>query len=74
MVRNSLKFVPWKDYKAVTAALKKVYQLKTEDEALLELQRLVKCGITSTHKSASLGMPISTTSTPYLITLTIYAR
>jgi putative transposase len=39
MVRNSLKFVPWKNYKAVTAALKNVYQLKTEDEALLELQR-----------------------------------
>jgi putative transposase len=39
MVRNSLKFVPWKDYKAVTADLKKVYQSKTEDEALLELQR-----------------------------------
>jgi putative transposase len=40
MVRNSLKFVPWKDYKAVTAGLKKVHQSKTEDEALLELQRL----------------------------------
>jgi putative transposase len=39
MVRNSLRFVPWKDYKAVTADLKKVYQSKTEDEALLELQR-----------------------------------
>jgi len=39
MVRNLLKFVPWKDYKAVTADLKKVYQSNTEDEALLELQR-----------------------------------
>ncbi|MFQ3198123.1 MAG: putative transposase [Paraglaciecola sp.] len=39
MVRNSLKFVPWKDYKAVTSDLKKVYQSKTEDEALLERQR-----------------------------------
>ena len=38
MVRNLLKFVPWKDYKAVTADLKKVYQSNTEDEALLELQ------------------------------------
>lgn len=26
MVRNLLKFVPWKDYKAVTADLKKIYQ------------------------------------------------
>ncbi len=26
MVRNSLKFVPWKDYRAVTADLKQIYQ------------------------------------------------
>ncbi|MFW9281092.1 transposase, partial [Glaesserella parasuis] len=26
LVRNSLKFVSWKDYKAVTADLKQVYQ------------------------------------------------
>ncbi len=39
MVRNSLRFVPWKDYKIVTTELKKVYQANTEDEALLELQR-----------------------------------
>lgn len=24
MVRNSLKFVPWKDYKAITADLKRI--------------------------------------------------
>ncbi len=34
MVRNSLKYVSWKDYKAVTSDLKKVYQLVTEVEAL----------------------------------------
>jgi len=39
MVRNSLKHVSWKDYKAVTADLKRVYRLATEDEALLELER-----------------------------------
>ena len=39
MVRNSLKYVSWKDYKAVTADLKRVYRLATEDEALLELER-----------------------------------
>ena len=33
MVRNSLKYVSWKDYKAVTADLKKVYQSVTEDAA-----------------------------------------
>ena len=38
-VRNSLKFVPWKDYKAVTADLKKIYQSVTEDEALLALEK-----------------------------------
>ena len=30
MVRHSLKFVPWKDYKAVTADLKRIYQSMTE--------------------------------------------
>jgi transposase-like protein len=37
MVRHSLKFVPWKDYKAVTADLKRIYQSMTEQEASLEL-------------------------------------
>lgn len=37
MVRNSVRYVPWKDYKAVTADLKKIYQSVTEDEALLAL-------------------------------------
>lgn len=35
MVRNSLKYVVWKDYKAVTAGLKTIYQAATEDAALL---------------------------------------
>ena len=39
MVRNSVKYVPWKDYKAVTADLKKIYQSATEDEALLALEQ-----------------------------------
>ncbi|MEW8512741.1 MAG: IS256 family transposase, partial [Candidatus Thiodiazotropha sp.] len=37
MVRNSVKYVPWKDYKPVTADLKRIYQSVTEDEALLAL-------------------------------------
>lgn len=37
MVRNSLKFVSWKDYKGVTADLKQVYQSVTEEEALKSL-------------------------------------
>jgi transposase-like protein len=39
LVRNSLKYVSWKDYKAVTADLKRIYQSSTEDQALAELQR-----------------------------------
>ena len=39
MVRNSLKYVSWKDYKSVTTDLKKVYRSATEEEALLELDR-----------------------------------
>lgn len=39
MVRNSLKFVPWKDYKAITADLKRIYQSITEEEALMSLEQ-----------------------------------
>ena len=39
MVRHSLKFVPWKDYKEVTRDLKLIYQSNTEEEAKLELER-----------------------------------
>lgn len=38
MVRNSLKLVPWKDYKAVTADFKQVYQASTELEAQDKLE------------------------------------
>ncbi|WGO99488.1 IS256 family transposase [Saccharophagus degradans] len=40
MVRNSVRYVPWKDYKTVTSDLKRVYQSATEDEALLALDQL----------------------------------
>lgn len=36
-IRNSLKYVSYKDYKAVTAALKPIYKASTEDAALEEL-------------------------------------
>lgn len=39
MVRNSLKYVVWKDYKAVTTDLKRIYQASTEEQALAELDR-----------------------------------
>lgn len=39
MVRNSLKFVSWKDYKAVTMDLKSVYQAPSETAALQALEQ-----------------------------------
>jgi transposase-like protein len=42
MVRNSIRYVPWKDYKPVTADLKKIYQSVTEDEALLALDQFAE--------------------------------
>ena len=39
MVRNSMKYVVWKDYKAIASDLKKIYQAATEEEALLALDR-----------------------------------
>ena len=42
MVRNSLKFVPWKDYKEITADLKKIYQSATEQEGCLELDNFAE--------------------------------
>lgn len=38
MVRNSLKYVSWKDYKAVTAGLKRIYHSATEQESSRELE------------------------------------
>lgn len=37
MVRSSLRFVSWKDYKELTGSLKKVYQAPTEEIALVAL-------------------------------------
>jgi transposase-like protein len=37
MVRNSVKYVSWKDYKAVTTDLKLIYQAATETQALAQL-------------------------------------
>lgn len=39
MVRNSVRYVPWRDYKTVTTDLKRIYQSITEDEALLALDQ-----------------------------------
>ena len=37
VVRNSLRFVSWKDYKAVASGLKAIYQASTEENALKSL-------------------------------------
>ncbi len=42
MVRNSLKYVSWKDYKALTGGLKAVYQASTEESALMALDAFTK--------------------------------
>ena len=42
MVRNSLRFVSWKDYKAVTRGLKEIYQAPTEENALMALEAFEK--------------------------------
>ncbi|WP_444823386.1 IS256 family transposase [Yersinia pseudotuberculosis] len=42
MVRNSLKYVSWKDYKAVTSGLKMVYQAPTEEAALMALNKFAE--------------------------------
>ena len=42
IVRNSLRYVSWKDYKSVTTDLKKIYQSTTEEEALLALDQFAE--------------------------------
>ena len=42
MVRNSMKFVSWKDYKTLTTDLKQIYQANTEEQALLALEQLAE--------------------------------
>ena len=42
MVRNSLRYVSWKDKKAVVADLKQIYQSVTEQEAALELEKFAE--------------------------------
>jgi transposase-like protein len=68
MVRNSLKYVSWKDYKAVTRDLRKIYQAPTEAEARRALEAFGKawdekyCRISKIWES----------QWPYLITLFDY--
>lgn len=42
MMRNSLRFVSWKDYKSVTKGLKQIYRSVSEDEALQALEEFAE--------------------------------
>ena len=42
MVRNVMKYVVWKDYKAVAADLKFIYQSASEEEALQALEEFAQ--------------------------------
>jgi len=42
MVRNSLRYVAWKDHRNVAAGLKDIYRSATEQEALKELDRFTE--------------------------------
>ena len=42
IVRNSMKYAPWKDYKPVTADLKQIYQSATEEEGLRALVKFAE--------------------------------
>ena len=39
MIRNSMRFVSWKDYKRVAAQLRTIYQAATEQQALEALEQ-----------------------------------
>ena len=51
MVRNSLKYVPWKDYRAVTADLKLIYKSITEEQALLALEQFAERWISKSWRA-----------------------
>jgi len=42
MVRNSMKYVSWKDYKVIAADLKGIYKSVTEEQALLALEEFAE--------------------------------
>jgi len=68
MVRNSLKFVSWKDYKAVTRDLKKIYQAPSEAEARRALEAF---GAAWDEKYCQIAKSWEN-NWPYLITLFDY--
>lgn len=55
MVRNSVKYVPYKDYKPLTTDLKRIYQSATEDEALQALAQFEAPGMRNIRRSVKAG-------------------
>jgi transposase-like protein len=68
MVRNSLKYVSWRDYKAVSTDLKRIYQAPTEEAAARELEAFSQCW-DGQYRQISKSW---TTHWPHLITLFEY--
>lgn len=42
MIRNSVRFVSWKDRKKITADLKNIYKAATEEEAKMQLDKFAQ--------------------------------
>ena len=71
MVRNSMKYVSWKDYKAIAADFKRIYKSVTE-EPCLHWSSLLSAGTLNIRRSASSGVPTGTISIRFSIILKIY--
>jgi len=66
MIRNSTKYVSYKDIKAMMVDLKKVYGAVSEEAELnMPLKNSVKSGIINTPKSTSRGNRIGLTYQPF---------
>lgn len=61
MVRHSMKYVPWKNYKGMTADLKRIYQSVKEEEARPNSITTARDGMINTHKLVVLGVRIGVT-------------
>ncbi len=73
-VRNSLKFVSWKERKQVAADLKRIYQSPTREAAEQELSDFRKIGTRTFPSSDNNGRPIGKNSACCSITQLIYVR
>jgi transposase-like protein len=60
MVRNSLRYVSWKDYRAVTADLKQIYKSATSKKLERNWTTLQRAGTASIRKSPGPGTTIRT--------------